>query len=247
MISSLTQLCHENYSSWDVLLVLGTIANVAAIIIGGVAGTLIKGGLPSKIAATVIKGLALTVFLVGAANALKVNNLLLVMLSMAIGGIVGESLDIDQRLKNLGDAVERRCKGRGGKISDGFVTGTLLYCVGAMAIVGSLESGLSGNHQILYAKSVLDGIVSLIFASTLGIGIALSAFSVLLYQGSITLAASSLQPLLAETIKADTSAIGGLLIIGMSLNMLEMNNIKVANLLPAIFIPVIYQWISLFF
>ena len=228
-------------------MVLGTIANVVAILIGGIAGTLIKGGLPSKIAATVIKGLALTVFLVGVTNALKVNNLLLVMLSMAIGGIVGESLDIDQRLKNLGDAVERRFKGRGGKISDGFVTGTLLYCVGAMAIVGSLESGLSGNHQILYAKSVLDGIVSLIFASTLGIGIALSAFSVLLYQGSITLAASSLQPLLSETIKADTSAIGGLLIIGMSLNMLEMNNIKVANLLPAIFIPVIYQWLSLFF
>lgn len=228
-------------------MVLGTIANVVAILIGGIAGTLIKGGLPSKIAATVIKGLALTVFLVGVTNALKVNNLLLVMLSMAIGGIVGESLDVDQRLKNLGDAVERRFKGRGGKISDGFVTGTLLYCVGAMAIVGSLESGLSGNHQILYAKSVLDGIVSLIFASTLGIGIVLSAFSVLLYQGSITLAASSLQPLLSETIKADTSAIGGLLIIGMSLNMLEMNNIKVANLLPAIFIPVIYQWLSLFF
>ena len=247
MTSLLMWICHENYLSWDVLLVLGTIANVAAIVIGGIAGALIKGGLPGKIAATVIKGLALTVFLVGAANALKVNNLLLVMLSMAIGGIVGESLDIDQRLKNLGDAVERRFKGRGGKISDGFVTGTLLYCVGAMAIVGSLESGLSGNHQILYAKSVLDGIVSLIFASTLGIGIALSAFSVLLYQGSITLAASSLQPLLAETIKADTSAIGGLLIIGMSLNMLEMNNIKVANLLPAIFIPVIYQWLSLFF
>ena len=247
MTSLLMWICHENYLSWDVLLVLGTIANVAAIVIGGIAGALIKGGLPGKIAATVIKGLALTVFLVGAANALKVNNLLLVMLSMAIGGIVGESLDIDQRLKNLGDAVERRFKGRGGKISDGFVTGTLLYCVGAMAIVGSLESGLSGNHQILYAKSVLDGIVSLIFASTLGIGIALSAFSVLLYQGSITLAASSLQPLLAETIKADTTAIGGLLIIGMSLNMLEMNNIKVANLLPAIFIPVIYQWLSLFF
>jgi len=228
-------------------LVLGTIANVAAIIVGGFVGTLIKGGLSPKITGTVIKGLALTVFLVGTANALKVDNLLLVMVSMAIGGIIGESLDIDQRLKNLGNAMERKFKGKGGKISDGFVTGTLLYCVGAMAIVGSLESGLSGNHQILYAKSVLDGIVSLIFASTLGIGIVLSAFSVLLYQGSITLAATSLQPLLADTIKADTSAIGGLLIIGMSLNMLEMNNIKVANLLPAMFVPILYQWISLFF
>jgi uncharacterized protein len=228
-------------------MLLGTIANVVAIIIGGIIGTLVKGGLPPKIAGTVTKGLALTVFLIGVANALKVNNLLLVMLSMAIGGVIGESLDIDQRLKNFGDVVEQKFKGKGGKISDGFVTGTLLYCVGAMAIVGSLESGLSGNHQILYAKSVLDGIVSLIFGSTLGLGIVLSAFSVLLYQGSITLAATSLQPLLADVIKADTSAIGGLLIIGMSFNMLEMNDIKVANLLPAIFIPVIYQWLSLFF
>lgn len=224
---------------------LGTIVNVIAIIIGGIAGTLLKGGLPPKIGDTVMKGLALSVLLVGVSNALKVNNLLLLMLSMAGGGIVGETLDIDQRLKNMGTAVERKFSGTGGRVSDGFVTGTLLYCVGAMAIVGSLESGLSGNHQILYAKSVLDGIVSFIFASTLGIGIALSAVSVLLYQGSITLAASYLQPLLAETVKADISAIGGLLIIGMSFNMLEINNIKVANLLPAIFIPLLYQWLLL--
>lgn len=222
---------------------LGTIANVVAILVGGLAGTLLKGGIPPKIGDTVMKGLALTVLLVGVSNALKVDNLLILLVSMAGGGIAGEYLDIDQRLKNMGDAVERRFGGKGGKLSDGFVTGTLLYCVGAMAIVGSLESGLSGNHQILYAKSILDCIVSFIFASTLGIGIALSALSVLLYQGSITLAASYLQPLLAETVKADTSAIGGLLIIGMSFNMLKICDIKVANLLPAIFIPLIYQGI----
>ena len=226
---------------------LGTIANVVAIVLGGIAGTVIKKGVPPKIAGTVVKGLALAVLLVGVENALKVNNLLLVMLSMVVGGIAGELWDVDQRLKNFGDAIERRCKGKGGKVSDGFVTGTLLYCVGAMAIVGSLESGLSGNHQILFAKAVLDGIMSLIFASTLGIGIALSGLSVLLYQGSITMAATSLQPLLSEAVKADTSAIGGLLIIGMSLNMLELDKIKVANQLPAIFIPILYQWISFFF
>ena len=230
-----------------VLLLLGTIANVVAIVLGGIAGTVIKKGVPPKIAGTVVKGLALAVLLVGVENALKVNNLLLVMLSMVVGGIAGELWDVDQRLKNFGDAIERKCKGKGGKVSDGFVTGTLLYCVGAMAIVGSLESGLSGNHQILFAKAVLDGIMSLIFASTLGIGIALSGLSVLLYQGSITMAATSLQPLLSEAVKADTSAIGGLLIIGMSLNMLELDKIKVANLLPAIFIPILYQWISFFF
>lgn len=226
---------------------LGTITNVAAIAVGGLAGSILKNGLPPRIASTVMKGLALAVFLTGAANALKVQNLLLVMLSMVCGGILGEWLDIDRRLKGLGNMLEQRFKGRGGKVSDGFVTGTLLYCVGAMSIVGSLESGLSGNHQILYAKSVLDGVVSLIFGSTLGIGIALSAVSVLLYQGSITLAASFLQPLLAETVKADMSAAGGLLIIGMSLNMLELCDIKVANLLPAVLIPIFYQWISLMF
>ena len=131
-------------------------------------------------------------------------------------------------------------------MSEGFVTGSLLYCVGAMAIVGSLESGLSGNHQTLYAKSVLDGVVAIIFASTLGIGIVLSAFSVLLYQGSLTLAAAYLQPLLSEATKADMTCLGGLLIIGIGLNMLEQHNIKVANLLPAVFIPLLYQIVLLF-
>ena len=226
---------------------LGTIVNVAAIIVGGLVGTLLKGGVSPKIGDTVMKGLSLSVMLVGIMNALKVNNLLLVIIAMVFGGILGEWLDIDQKLKNIGDTIGIKLKGRGGKVSDGFVTGSLIYCIGAMAIVGSLESGLSGNHQTLFAKSILDGISSIIFASTLGIGVVLSAFTVLIYQGAITLAASSLQPLLAETVKADMNSIGGLLIIGISLNMLGQPNLKVANLLPAIFVPIAYQLISLFF
>lgn len=226
---------------------LGTIVNVVAIIVGGIAGTLLKGGLSPKIGDTVMKGLSLSVLLVGIMNALKVNNLLLVIIAMVFGGIWGEWLDIDQKLIAIGDTIGLKLKGRGGRISDGFVTGSLLYCVGAMAIVGSLESGLSGNHQILFAKSILDGISSVIFASTLGIGVVLSAITVLVYQGAITLAASSLQPLLAETVKADMNSIGGLLIIGISLNMLGMPKLKVANLLPAIFVPIAYQVISLLF
>ena len=200
----------------------------------------------SKISDAVIKGLALCVLLVGVLNALKVSNLLLVIIAMVLGAIVGEWLDIDQKLKAFGDGLAAKLKGRGGKVSEGFVTGSLLYCVGAMAIVGSLESGLSGNHQTLYAKSVLDGVVAIIFASTLGIGIVLSAFSVLLYQGSLTLAAAYLQPLLSEATKADMTCLGGLLIIGIGLNMLEQHNIKVANLLPAVFIPLLYQIVLLF-
>lgn len=225
---------------------LGTIVNVVAIVAGGLVGVLLKGGVSAKIGDTVMKGLALCVFLVGIMNALKVNNLLLVIIAMVLGGLVGEWLDIDQKLKAFGDGLAAKLKGRGGKVSEGFVTGSLLYCVGAMAIVGSLESGLSGNHQTLYAKSVLDGVVAIIFASTLGIGIVLSAFSVLLYQGSLTLAAAYLQPLLSEATKADMTCLGGLLIIGIGLNMLEQHNIKVANLLPAVFIPLLYQIVLLF-
>ena len=225
---------------------LGTFANVAAIIVGGLIGTLLKNGLSPKISDTVLKGLALCVLLVGISNALKVNNLLLVFIAVVFGAIIGEWLDIDQKLKSFGDGLAAKLKGHGGKVSEGFVTGSLLYCVGAMAIVGSLESGLSGNHQTLYAKSILDGVVAIIFASTLGIGIVLSAFSVLLYQGAITLAAASLQPLLSEGVKADITCIGGLLIIGIGLNMLEQHNIKVANLLPAAFIPLLYQIALLF-
>ena len=225
---------------------LGTFANVAAIIVGGLIGTLLKNGLSPKISDTVLKGLALCVLLVGISNALKVNNLLLVFIAVVFGAIIGEWLDIDQKLKSFGDGLAAKLKGHGGKVSEGFVTGSLLYCVGAMAIVGSLESGLSGNHQTLYAKSILDGVVAIIFASTLGIGIVLSAFSVLLYQGAITLAAASLQPLLSEGGKADITCIGGLLIIGIGLNMLEQHNIKVANLLPAAFIPLLYQIALLF-
>ena len=225
---------------------LGTIVNVVAIVAGGLVGVLLKGGVSAKIGDTVMKGLALCVFLVGIMNALKVNNLLLVIIAMVLGGLVGEWLDIDQKLKAFGDGLAAKLKGRGGKVSEGFVTGSLLYCVGAMAIVGSLESGLSGNHQTLYAKSVLDGVVAIIFASTLGIGIVLSAFSVLLYQGSLTLAAAYLQPQLSEATKADMTCLGGLLIIGIGLNMLEQHNIKVANLLPAVFIPLLYQIVLLF-
>ena len=225
---------------------LGTIVNVIAIIAGGTVGLLLKGGIPQKFSDTVMKGLALSVLLVGIMNALKVNNLLLVIIAMVLGGILGEGFDIDRKLKTIGDTIGLKLKGKGGRVSDGFVTGSLLYCVGAMAIVGSLESGLSGNHQILYAKSVLDGISSIIFASTMGIGVILSAISVLLYQGAITFAAAALQPLLSETVKADMNSIGGLLIIGISLNMLEIHQLKVANLLPAIFIPLVYQLFCLF-
>ena len=220
---------------------LGTIVNVAAIIVGSLLGFLIKGGIPKKVGDTVIQGLALSTMLIGILNAVKVNNLMLLIISMVIGSAIGEAIDIDRFLNNVGDMIEIKLNGRGGKVSQGFVTSSLLFCVGAMAIVGSLNSGLKGDYSTLFSKSILDFVFSLISASSLGIGVLLSSVSVFLYQGTITLLASGLKGFLIESVITDMSAIGGLLIIGISFNMLGMSKIKVANFLPAMFIPPVYQ------
>ncbi|MBP1745167.1 MAG: rane protein [Firmicutes bacterium] len=220
---------------------LGTIVNVAAIIIGSLLGFLIKGGIPKKVGDTVIQGLALSTMLIGILNAVEVNNLMLLIISMVIGSAIGEAIDIDRFLNNIGDMIEIKLKGRGGKVSQGFVTASLLFCVGAMAIVGSLNSGLKGDHSTLFSKSVLDFVFSLISASSLGIGVLLSSVSVFLYQGTITLLAESMKGFLIESVITDMSAIGGLLIMGISFNMLGMSKVKVANFLPAMFIPPVYQ------
>jgi len=219
---------------------LGTLVNTAAIIAGSLFGLLFRGGIPESYNRTVMKSIALAVVLIGLLSALKTDMLLLLIFSLAIGSLLGEIIKIEDRLTRLGNMLEARFASSGGSVSQGFVSASLLFCVGAMAIVGSLESGLTGNHQTLFAKSVLDGIASIVLASSMGIGVAFSAASVLIYQGIITLAASSLQPFLAEAVIKEMSAVGGLLIVAIGLNMLDFPRIKVGNMLPAIFIPFIY-------
>lgn len=224
---------------------LGTIVNALAIFAGSLGGYLIlqlfKEGIPERINDTIMKGMALCVLLIGISGALEYKQILLVILSIAIGGIIGEIIDVDKQIKRLGDNLERKLNGRGGTVSQGFVTASLLFCVGAMAVMGSLESGLNGNHEILFAKSIIDGITAAVFTTTLGIGVAFSAISVFLYQGTITIGAIYLKDLLTAAVVSDMSAIGGLLIIGIALNMMGVTKIKVANLLPAVFIPIVYQ------
>ncbi|MBE0067813.1 DUF554 domain-containing protein [Thermoanaerobacterium thermosaccharolyticum] len=223
---------------------IGTLVNAASIVAGSIAGTLFKIGIPERVKTTVMHAISLSVLIIGFDSALKYKNLLLVIISLAIGGILGELLDIEKKLNQFGDFLERKLSGNGGnKISEGFVTASLIYCVGAMAIVGALKDGLQGDHSILFAKSMLDGISSIIFASTLGIGVMMSAISVLVYQGAITICASLLKSLLTTHVVADMSAIGGILIIGISLNMLNLTKIKIGNLLPSIFIPIVYETI----
>lgn len=224
---------------------IGTIVNSLTIIAGSFAGFLsnvfFKKGIPERINNTVMNGLSLCILLIGISQAMEVKNMLLVIISIVLGGIIGEIIDIDKWLKNLGDSLEKKLGGRGGKVSEGFVSASLIFCVGSMAIIGSLESGLSGKYDILFAKSILDGVTAVIFSSSLGLGVALSSVSVFLYQGIITIASSFLKGILVGTVINNMTSVGGLLIIGIGLNMLKLTNIKLANLLPGILIPVIYQ------
>jgi uncharacterized membrane protein YqgA involved in biofilm formation len=222
---------------------LGTIVNVIAIICGSLLGLLFRKGIPDNYKEIIMSGIGLSVLLIGVKSALSSDQLLIVIFSVIIGAAIGEFLRIEAKLESLGGYLEHRLAGKSAdsaSFTRGFVTASLVFCVGSMAIVGSLESGLTGNHQTLYAKSILDGVTSLIFASTLGIGVLFSGAAVFLYQGAITMTAVFMKNfLVAETISQMTS-VGGLLILAIGLNLLGITKIKVGNLLPGIFLPLFY-------
>ena len=217
---------------------LGTVINVAAIIVGAVLGKLLGKGLPEGIKSTVLQGLGLGVLLVGATMALETNKIIIVLMSLMLGAVIGEAVGIERILDNWGQALERRVSrnGVGGPVAQGFVTASLIYCVGAMAIMGSLQSGLTGNHDILLAKSLLDGVMSVVLASTMGIGVAFSAISVFIYQGSITVLAQWVSRFMSDPVIAEMTSVGGVLIVGIGLNILEIKKVRVGNLLPAILV-----------
>ena len=222
-------------------MLIGTLVNALGILGGSAAGLLLGRLIPARLADAVTKGVALCVFYIGVSGMLASERTLVLIVSMVLGVLLGELLRLDDRLSALGDRVERRFAARGvrGRVSEGFVAASLLFCVGAMAIVGSLESGLSGDHATLYAKSVLDAVSAAVYASTMGFGVALSAIPVLLYQGAITLGSSLLAPVLTDAVIAEMKAAGSLLIVALSLNMLGLTRIRVMNAVPAVFLPML--------
>ena len=219
---------------------LGTMVNVIAIIVGALFGIIIKKGIKDDYKNTIMDGIGLAVIIIGIMGGIKSDSIILVIGSIVVGSILGEIVDIENKLDNLGNSLQKRFGGKDSNFSKGFVTASLVYCVGAMAIVGSLESGIQGNHQTLFAKSILDGISAIIFASTLGIGVAFSSIPVFIYQGSITLLANSAKSLLTPEVINEMSAVGGILIMAIGINILGIKKIKVGNMLPAVFIPIIY-------
>ena len=203
-------------------------------------GLLLRKGLPQRVQSALMAGVGLCTLLIGMKGALGTGNQMLVILSVVLGAVVGALLKIEERLDRLGKRLEKRfAKEADGSFGKGFVTASLMFCVGAMAIVGSMDSGLRGDHSTLFAKSVLDGVISIVFASTLGPGVALSAAAVFLYQGSIALLSQAVAPLLTERVITEMSAVGGVLILGVGLNMLRKDHLPVGNLLPAVFAPLL--------
>lgn len=237
------------------LLVLeGTIVNAVAIIIGGIIGSFLNN-IPNKIRITVMQGLGLAVLIQGILMGLKTENFLLVIFSLVIGGIIGELLNLEDRLNGLGKRIENKVGNDKGNIATGFVTATLVYTIGAMAILGPLNSGLSLDHSLLYLKAMLDGFTAIIFASTLGIGVVFSAIPVFLYQGTIAILAKYINLFIEQDLLdlmiTEITATGGILIIGVAINILDFKKINVANLLPAVVIVPIgvafLDWIAKFF
>ncbi len=221
---------------------LGTIVNAAAILAGGLLGLLLKKGLPEKVSVTILQGMALICLFIGISGALKGENALIATIAMVAGGVLGTLLDLDGRFTRGVKSLEKKLvKGddADGKLAEGFVTATLLFCVGAMAVVGSLNSGLNGDHSVLFTKSILDGVSSVVFASAMGAGVLLSAVAVFAYQGAITLLAQFLAPVLSDAAVAEMTCVGSLLIVAIGLNLLKLTNIKVMNFLPAIFLPLL--------
>jgi uncharacterized membrane protein YqgA involved in biofilm formation len=222
---------------------LGTIVNSLAIIIGSMIGLLFKNIIPAKLSDSLLKSSGLAVMAVGIKLFLAGDNLTLLIIAILLGTLIGEMINIEERLDNLGEMVEKKLESKGGKnsnVTTGFVTCTLVYCVGSMAIVGSIQSGLTGNHEILFSKALLDGIISISMTVSMGIGVMFSSLSVFIYQGLITLLAQFLQSLLSDVVVNEMTSIGGVLIMAIGLNFLEIKRIKVGNMLPAVFLPILY-------
>lgn len=212
----------------------GTMVNALAVLAGAGAGQALKRGIPERYQQTIMQGLGLSVTLIGLQMALKAQNILVVIISMAAGAVAGELLDIDNRLQQFSQRLSGHLGDKHGNVADGFMTASLVFCVGAMAVVGAVQEGLTGDTTTLYAKSMLDAITATVLASGLGLGVALSSISIIFYQGTITLLAGFFSSLLSDTAIKELTAVGGLLIIGIGLMMLDIKKIKVANLLPAI-------------
>lgn len=232
---------------------LAVFVNMATVLLGSAIGILFRKKIKESYTKAIISALALVTMVIGVSSAVTTQNLLCVIVCMALGTLLGELLRLDDRINSAGDFLKRkllRGKLEGSRFTEGFVSACILFCVGSMTIMGSLEAGVNRNYSIIFAKSALDFVSSMMFAAAMGAGVPFSALFILVFQGGLTLLAGLVSPYLSAAVITEMTAAGGTILIGMGLNMLELSEkrIKVANMLPAIFLPIAYiplaDWIS---
>lgn len=223
---------------------LGVIVNTAAVFFGGLLGLFLGRGIGEETRKTMMQVLGLATMLIGLKNALafRDDDLMIIIASLIVGTILGTWIGLEAKVEGLGRRLEGLFSGKGeaGRLGKAFVTASLVFCVGSMAIVGAMESGLIGTHETFFAKSALDGVIAVIFAASMGVGVVLAAVTVLLYQGGLTLLASGAREFLTPEVIAQMTATGGLLVFAIGFNLMEVTRIRIANLLPAIFMPPIF-------
>ena len=219
------------------MILLGSLVNGGAIIVGGLVGLFAGKLLPERLRGSLMAALSLMTIGIAVPGLLKSSNALIPIISMVVGTLIGELLDIEAAVNKLGESLQKRFTGS--SVTEGFVTGSLVFAVGALAVMGPLESGLQHQHSLLFSKSVIDGVASVVFASTLGLGVALSGVTVFVVEGSIALLASVVAPYLGDVVVNEITFVGSLLIMGISLNLLGVTKLRILNMVPAIFLPIL--------
>lgn len=218
----------------------GAVVNFFIVILGSLLGLLFKKGIPERIRTTLMNGMALCVIYISITGLFEDGaNIIVIIISFALGSVIGELIDFDRLINRLGAKLEKKLGKGQTKLAEGFVTATLIFCVGAMTVVGSIDSGINGDNSTLYSKSVIDCVSSIALTSSLGIGVIFACIPVLIIEGGLTLLAVFVSPILTEVAVAQMSIIGSALITALGLNMLGVTKIKVMNYLPSIFLPLI--------
>jgi len=223
---------------------LGTYVNTVAVVAGSLIGLGLRRELPERIKKIIFQGIGLVTLFIGIHMALENNNLMVLFFSILLGAIVGEAIDVEKRLEKLGDFLKVKSRSKDERFTEGVLTAFLIFCVGSMTIIGAIQDGLHGDSSILIAKSILDGFVSVSLASVLGVGVLFSAVPLFIFQASITLLAVYSRNFFTEALLSELSAVGGILLLGLGIRILEIKEIKVANLLPSLVVVLVLMQLS---